>query len=401
MRRIVPFAVLAIAVAGCFSGYSESSSAKAPSQDLRVRRAPFSQDLTISGELEAAQGEVLSVPTLPQWQTSIKWVVDDGAFVKAGDPVVELDNSSLTSDLDQKRQTETQAVQELQQREAEWAADLQQKELDAEKAQSELEKAELNSAIPRDVLAARKYEEYQTARARTRVGFEKARDLLVARRKGVEAERANLILRIDKARREILRAETGIQALVLRAPRDGICVALDHPWEGRKLQPGDTVWVGFPIVMMPDLTTIRVLAALPDVDDGRVSIGQRATVTLDGYPGQRFAGKVTSISAVARESRRQSLRRNFDLLVALDQLDPARMRPGLSARVLVHRVAKNEALVAPRAALDLSSDKPRAVLANGTTVDVTLGSCNAQECLVLSGLEEGRRLGRVVGVKNV
>lgn len=401
MRRFVPFAVLAMAVAGCFSGYSDPGPAPTSSQELKVRRAPFAQDLTISGELEAARGEVLSVPTLPQWQTSIKWVVDDGTFVKAGDPVVELDNSSLTSDLDQKRQTETQAVQELQQREAEWSADLQQKMLDAEKQQSELEKAELNAAIPKDVLAARKYEEYQTALARARVGFEKARDLLESRRKGVEAERANLILRIDKARREILRAETGIQALVLRAPRDGICVGLDHPWEGRKLQPGDTVWVGFPIVMMPDLSTIRVLAALPDVDDGRVAIGQRATVTLDGYPGLRFAGKVTSISAVARESRRQSLRRNFDLLVALDQLDHSRMRPGLSARVIIHRETKNEALVAPRAALDLAGDKPRAVLADGSTVDVTLGSCNAQECIVMSGLEEGQKLGRVVGVKNV
>jgi HlyD family secretion protein len=401
MPRLSSLAVLAVVAAGCFSGSSDPASDSRPAQDLRVRRAPFSQELTISGELEAARGEILAVPALPQWQTSIKWVVDDGTLVKAGDPVVELDNSSLTSDLDQKRQTETQAVQELQQREAEWAADLQQKMLDAETRQSELEKAELNAVIPKDVLAARKYEEYQTGLARARVAFEKANDVLESRRKGVDAERANLILRIDKARREILRAETGIQALVLRAPRDGICVSMDHPWEGRKLQPGDTVWVGFPIVMMPDLSTLRVLAALPDVDDGRVAVGQRTTVTLDGYPGQRFPGRVTSISAVARESRRQSLRRNFDCLVALDQLDPSRMRPGLSARVIIHRDAKNQALVAPRASLDLSGEKAQAVLENGKIVEVKLGTCNAQECVVVSGLEEGQKLGRVVGVKHV
>src|SRR5215213_9749582 len=133
MPRVLAFAALTIAMAGCFSGYSDSSSSAASApQELKVRRAPFSQDLTISGELEAARGEVLAVPPLPNWQTSIKWVVDDGTMVKAGDPVVELDNSSLTSDLDQKRQTETQSVQELQQKEAEWAADLQQKQLDAE-----------------------------------------------------------------------------------------------------------------------------------------------------------------------------------------------------------------------------------------------------------------------------
>jgi multidrug efflux pump subunit AcrA (membrane-fusion protein) len=389
-------AVLLLVAAGCFSGYSEDSP---PSHELKVRRGTFGSSLTISGELEAARGDVLSVPPLPQWQTSIKWLADEGTMVHAGEQVVELDNSSLTSDLDQKRQTETQAVQEMQQREAEWSADLQQKMLDAEKQQSELEKAELNAAIPKDVLAARKYEEYQTMLLRSRVGFDKARDLLASRRKGIDSERANLILRIDKARREIMQAETGINALVLRAPRDGIVVGLDHPWEGRKMQPGDTVFVGFPIAMMPDLTTLRVLAALPDVDDGRIAIGQRATVTLDGYPDQRFPGRVTAISAVARESRRQSLRRNFDVLIALDQLDPTRMRPGLSARVVIYREAAPNVLLAPRAALDFSARQSRAVLANGTSVDVTVGSCNPQECVVIKGLEEGQKLGRIVGVR--
>lgn len=396
MPRSLLTTFLALAAAGCFSGYSEEAP---PSHDLKVRRAPFAQALMISGELEAARGEVLSVPPLPQWQTSIKWLADDGSLVKAGDPIVELDNSSLTSDLDQKRQVETQAVQEMQQREAEWSADIQQKVLDAEKQQAELEKAEIDAAVPKDVIAARMYEERQTKLLRARTGFAKARDLLSSRRKAIDAERANLILRIDKARREIMQSELGINALVLRAPRDGIAVVLDHPWEGRKFQPGDTVFVSLPIVMMPDLSTLRVLAALPDVDDGRIAIGQRTTVTLDGYPDQQFEGKVTSISAVARESRRQSLRRNFDVLIALDRLDPERMRPGLSARVIIHRAAAANALLAPRAALDLSGDKTRAFLANGSSVDVTLGSCNAQECVVVKGLEEGQELGRVVEVK--
>jgi multidrug resistance efflux pump len=397
MSRLLLSGLLILGSAGCFSGYSDDTPA---AQELKVRRGAFANELTISGELEAARGEVLSVPPLPQWQTSIKWVADDGALVKAGDPVVELDNSALTADLDQKRQSLTQAEQELQQREAEWTADLQQKMLDVEKQKSDLAKAEIDAAIPKDLNPERKYQEYQTTLLRARVGHEKARELLESRRKGIEAERANLVLRIDKAQRDIQQAEQGIQNLVLRAPRDGIVVALDHPWEGRKLQPGDTVFVGFPIAMMPDLSTLRVNAALPDVDDGRVAVSQRATVVLDGYPDRTFEGSVTAISAVARESKRQSLRRNFDVLVALDRLDPDRMRPGLSARVVIHRESMNAVLLAPRASLDLSTNKARAVLEDGSAVDVTIGSCNAQDCIVTGGLEEGQKLGRVVGVNH-
>ena len=353
----------------------------------------------LSGELEAARGDALAVPPLQSWQTAIKWLADDGAQLKAGDPVAELDNGELTANLDSRRQTLTQSLQELQQNEAQWAADLEQKQLDADKKKSELEKAKLQAALPRDLISGRQYEENQNALRRTQTEYEKAVDLLRSRRTGVEAERQNLMLRIEKARREITRAEQGITALVLRTPRDGVVVVRDHPWEGRKLGIGDPVFVGFPIALIPDLTSIRVNAALADVDDGKIAAGMPVTVTLDGYPSMELHGRVSSISAVAQESRRMSLRRQFEVLVELAKIDQERMRPGLSARVVVQRESKRSALLAPRAAIDFSGDAPRARLANGKDARVKLGSCNAQDCVVLEGLEEGQRVAPVVEAK--
>lgn len=389
-------AVLLLPLAGCFSGYSED----APAQNLRVRRAPFTRDVVLAGELEAARGELLSVPPLPSWQTAIKTIVEDGAAVKAGDVVAELDNSALTSDLDSKRQGSMQATQELQQKESEWRADLEQKELDVEKKKSELDKALLEAKVPKELLSGRAFEEKQTALRRATTEHEKAVDSLRARRTSVAAERQNLLLNIEKTRRTIAIAEAAINALVLRAPRDGIVVVKDHPWEGRKLQSGDPVFVGFPVVLLPDLSSMRVNAALADVDDGKIAKGMPVTVTLDGYPDLQFNGHVSAISAVAQESRRQSLRRQFEVLIALDKLDPARMRPGLSARAVVHRENRGATLLAPRAALDFSGKSPRARLEDGSMKDVRLGSCNAQDCIVLGGLEEGTRLAPMVEVKH-
>ena len=45
----------------------------------------------------------------------------------------------------------------------------------------------------------------------------------------------------------------------------------DHPWEGRKLQEGDTVWVGMTVASLPDLDSMIVEASLSDVDDGRIA----------------------------------------------------------------------------------------------------------------------------------
>ena len=394
IRPLISAGIL-IAFASCFSGQAETKEA----QELRVRRGAFLSDIVISGELEAARGDVLAVPPLPNWQTAIKWIAEDGVAVEADAPVAELDNSALTSDLDSKRQSAMQAAQELQQKESEWTADLEQKELEVDKKKAALDKAVLEARVPAELLSGRKYEENQGALRRTTSEHEKAADSLRARRTAINAERENLLLNIEKTRRDISIAETAINALVLRAPKPGIVVVKDH-WEGRKLQTGDQVWVGFPIALIPDLDSLRVIAALPDVDDGKIAAGMPVTVTLDGYPDLPFTGRISSISAVAQESRRQSLRRHFSVLVALDRLDPSRMRPGLSARVVVRRETRASVLLAPRAALDLSGKTPRVSLSSGTTKEVKLGSCNAQECEVLSGLDEGARLAPVVEVQH-
>ncbi len=397
MKKRADFCALLIASAvltGCFSGNADTP----PPGELRVRKGELASDLILSGELEAARGESLNVPPLPSWQTAIKWIAEDGSTVKAGEPAVELDNTSLTADLESKRQTLTQALQELQQNEAQWSADLEQKQLEAEKARSEMEKAKLDVVIPRELLSTKAYEEKQTTLRRTTVAGEKAVDVLASRRTAVAAERRNLELRIEKAQRDIATAERAIEELVLRAPRDGIIVIRDIPWEGRKMQTGDTVFVGMALAMLPDLDSLRVKAALADVDDGKIAVGMPVTVTLDAFPQVPYTGRIVGISAVAQESRRQSLRRQFEVQIALDKLDSERMRPGLSARVIVNRGRNAQLLLAPRAAIDFSGPKPRAHLAGGETKEVKLGPCNAQDCVVLDGLTAGEKLEPIVKV---
>lgn len=393
--RMMVSAAAALFFASCFSAYSDDAPKR---DDLRVRRGEFVSAALLTGELEAARGEMISVPALPQWQTSIKWLATEGSEVRKGDRVVELDNSAFTTDLDSKRQTELQVLQEIQQKASEWKADLEQKQLDFETRRSEYDKARIDASVPAEILSAREYEDRQMKFQRARVEYDKARDVLASQKKSVQADRSNLELQLEKAQREVRRSEQAIESLVITAPRDGIVVVRDNPWEGRKLQAGDTVWVGFPIALIPELSSLQVAAWLADVDDGRVSPGMPADITMDGYPTVHFTGKVSSISAVAQESARQSLRRAFKVIVALDAIDAQRMRPGFSARVIVQRERKPNVLIAPRAALDLSSPKPRARRADGGWTGVTLGACNAQDCVVVDGLKENDRLAAIDGV---
>jgi hypothetical protein len=53
---------------------------------------------------------------------------------------------------------------------------------------------------------------------------------------------------------------------------------------------------------------------------------------------------------------------------------------------------REDVLLAPRTALDFNGDEPRALLADGSAVDVTLGPCSAYECVVEQGLNDGDEL---------
>src|SRR6266852_2470245 len=173
-RSAFGLATIAWIAAACFSGYRETP----PQREDRVHRGNFVSEVTLTGELEAARGEAITVPTLPSWQTSIKWVADDGAEVKKGDRVVELDNSQFTSGLDAKRQAVAQAEQELQQKDAEGDADMLQKKLDVETKKSDYEKTKLDAAVPKEILSAREYEDRKIKYKRATVELAKAKDVL-------------------------------------------------------------------------------------------------------------------------------------------------------------------------------------------------------------------------------
>ena len=70
-----------------------------------------------------------------------------------------------------------------------------------------------------------------------------------------------------------------------------------------------------------------------------------------------------------------------------------RLRPGMSVKVDVQGVAQPAVLLAPRCALVAAGWPARAELGDGRRVEVVLGPCSGQECVVLRGLSEAPTCG--------
>jgi multidrug efflux pump subunit AcrA (membrane-fusion protein) len=98
---------------------------------------------------------------------------------------------------------------------------------------------------------------------------------------------------------------------------------------------------------------------------------------------------VREVSPVARPEGRDSTRRFFDVVLALDKADPAMMRPGMSIRVEVVRRRAADALIVPRAALHTMAGKARVKQAGGHEASVDVDWCTPKACVVRGGVLEG------------
>ncbi len=362
-----------------------------------MRRGPFRERVLLTGILEATRAVRITPPRTPTWRVQIRWMEEDGTHVKAGQKVLELDNSAFATDLEEKRLAARKEEMELQQQEAQTYAQAAEIAFTVVERQIELQKAQIEADVPKGLIPLREYQEKQLALERARTAVAKTEEELATHIRTAEQDLTVRHINLEKSHYDIRIAEKAIAELVLEAPRDGVLIIGDLRRENRKLQVDDTVWPGYVVARIPDLSEMQVIARLSDVDDGNVRAEMTAIVRLDAYPELSFPAIVNDITPVARGMSSRSLRRAFRVRVALEQTDAEKMRPGMAASVEVHARELEDVLLVPRAALDLSSSTPKALLENGEAVPVKLGACNGLECVSEGGLEEGVALQRRTG----
>ena len=121
------------------------------------------------------------------------------------------------------------------------------------------------------------------------------------------------------------------------------------PFGGRlgisKVDVGQYLAVGTSIVTLQQLDPIYVDFQSPEQSLGALAIGQPATMTLDAFPGQTFAGSVRAIDARVSQDTR-------NLLVRAEFPNPDhKLLPGMFANIAVTTGAPADVLTLPRTAI--------------------------------------------------
>jgi HlyD family secretion protein len=392
LSLVVAIAVMVLSGACRGRAGAAGRAAGADPAGLVVTRGAIEDRLVLTGELEAIAAENLVVPRTPSWALAVRWLADDGATVKKGDPVIEFDSSGFSGTLEDKRLAVVRTQNELNSEVAKAAGVLADKAMEVDRKRAELDKAEAEAAVAPDLYAKRTHQEKLMARAQKQDALVKAEEDLAAEQRAARLERTVKSVALTRAERELSDLGDRLAELTVRAPRAGLVQIAVNRREGRKFLIGDQSFPGWVVASMPDLKAMQVRARLSDVDDGGVREGMHADCILDAYPDKIWKGTVSQVSPVARSDGREATRRFFDVAIKLDSAAPDLMRPGMSMRVEVVRRRAEGVLIVPRVALKGRFPGKAEVLTGGQLTPVDVEWCTELSCVLRGGVLEGALL---------
>ena len=264
-------------------------------------------------------------------------IASDGAKVNQGDLIVEFDKTKTEQDLAQYRSSLKYATADIEQARAQAKLTEEQDLTAVSKARFDLESAKLD-ASKQEIVSKIEGAEAQLKVNDSKESLKQAEEKLRSDRAAGKATIDGKIEASKKASFDVQRAEIALSKMTLRAPVAGM-VSLVPVWHAEGPAPfkaGDHAWPGAPLVELPETSSLRVSARVDETERGRLALNQAVTVHLDAIPDRQFTGKIEEISTIATEdySAGWPIPRNFDLRIALDQLDP-RQRPGMTAQITI------------------------------------------------------------------
>jgi len=296
------------------------------------RKTQDTNTLRLSGNIEAhesvvgfkVQGRIIELP------------VQEGQWVDAGTLLARLDGDDYRrqAEMDeaalrvQRAQlalglagTRRQELEATQQSLIDAKADLEQKKLDYDRAET-LFRERVGSQQERDQ-AETNLKRAEATYRRAQQMYDEARE--GTRREQLQVDRASVV----QAEQKLRMSKLNVEYTVLRAPAAGVVVVRDA-------ELGEVMAPNTPVVTIADLDHIWLRAYVSETDLGRVRWGQEATVRTDTFPSKSYRGHISFISDQAEFTPKsvQTFKERVTLVyrIKIDVENPNHeLKPGMPA----------------------------------------------------------------------
>ncbi len=176
-----------------------------------------------------------------------------------------------------------------------------------------------------------------------------------------------------QAQAALAQAKINLGHTQITAPVDGTVIA-------RRMDVGQTVAASFsaPTIfeIAQDLTKMQLDTNVDESDIGNITAGQKATFTVDAYPGITFHGEVANVRKAPISAQNVV---TYDVVIAVSNPD-LKLFPGMTANARILTTKLDDTIKLPNAVLRVH---PTAAVL--TQVGLPAAPANKQQVYVLSG----------------
>lgn len=223
-------------------------------------------------------------------------------------------------------------------------------------------------------------------------------------RKSALAKEAQRKAEVESKRAALLNTQNNLKKFreqkdytEIKAPAPGLVVFdTGNRWDPRKIAEGGEVFEFQTIVTLPDPTVMTVSVRIHEAKTNLISVGQKATVEIEGIPDVVFKGAVSKIAPLA-DSRNQWLNpdlKEYETEITLDTNEHD-LKPGVTARSEILVSELKDVVAVPLQAVYSKGGRHYVFKPSGLSaepLEVNLGESSNNYVEVTGGLSEGEKV---------
>jgi len=331
-----------------------------------VKRGNLDMKVYATGELRASHTMTLSAPPIGGGALQITRLSKTGTAVKKGEVVIEFDPSEQHYKLEQSRSELLQAEQEIAKAKADAAVQAAQDKVALLKARYDVRRAELD-VQQNELKSTIDAQKNLLARDEAKRALAQLEQDIKSHTVSGQATIAVAQEKSNKARLSMDQAQRNIEKMRVSSPIDGL-VSINRNrgngeimFEGMPMpsfREGDEVRPGTEIAQVIEPDEMEVIAKVGEQERDQVKIGKGVEIQLDALPGHTLHGTVKTLAGMSVRQfwDDEDTGGKFDVSVSLADRD-SRLRPGLTAQIVIVGDPQKNVVYFPRQALLLKDGK--------------------------------------------
>lgn len=353
-----------------------------------VSKTDFENSILIEGIVEPIRFTTLVCPS--NVDGIVTFLIDNGTYVNEGDIVCIIEDNNQQNNYDNLQIALENATAELNKVNADLKMQYALLEAQVKNNEVDTDIAHLDSLqLKFATLTQRRIKELELERAYIeKVKFEQKLNALDIIN---QSEIRKLEINIQQLTNRLQSAEKIIEGLTIRAPKKGLAIIADSRMTGTKLKVGDNIWNNMPVVIIPEMSEMKVKMAVNETDFKQINENDSVAYSFDAMPGNSAYGRITKKLPVGQPYKRDSKVKFFEIEASIDSVIQL-PEPGFTANSRVITTYIGDTIVIPQIAIyDVDSMKVVYVRNNNRYEmrQIATGPSSMKESIVTTGLRKG------------